>query len=207
MKVKILFGVLFIMFIAGMFNDKPWIFYRYENDKAEYLQTTDKEIINESIDKFIESKEPVKVSQNFDEKVLELLSDAEDFRSCPYYDRGGVATIGFGSTYMPNGDKVKITDKCITKQYARDIKIYHVKNRTIPRIKRHCNYDLMSENQKLSSILHTYNTGKSPCVNKKYSIAKVSESTRDRTGKESLGLQRRRMEEILLAVSYPIEGE
>ncbi|MTV64492.1 glycoside hydrolase family protein, partial [Streptococcus pneumoniae] len=39
----------------------------------------------------------------------------------PYNCAASVPTIGFGNTYYPNGTKVKLTDKPITKEYANEI--------------------------------------------------------------------------------------
>lgn len=41
----------------------------------------------------------------------DMIKDFEDFRSNPYLDGGGVATIGYGFTYYPNGTKVTLNDK------------------------------------------------------------------------------------------------
>lgn len=51
---------------------------------------------------------------------LTLISDdrIEGFRSAPYPDSGGVATIGYGTTIYPNGKRVCFTDSHITKEQA-----------------------------------------------------------------------------------------
>ena len=45
----------------------------------------------------------------------------------PYYDSGGVVTVGTGTTVYPNGEKVKITDTPITKKQATEFLQYHMK--------------------------------------------------------------------------------
>lgn len=50
----------------------------------------------------------------------------EGYRSEPYKDSVGVATIGIGSTQYENGQRVKMTDKPITKERAIEISKAHV---------------------------------------------------------------------------------
>ena len=51
----------------------------------------------------------------------------EGFSSRPYLDSGCIATIGIGSTQYENGERVKMTDKPITKERAIEIVKNHVK--------------------------------------------------------------------------------
>lgn len=53
-------------------------------------------------------------------------SNYEGFSSTPYYDSGKVATIGYGSTVHPNGQKVKITDKPIDKKTGMEYLQIHM---------------------------------------------------------------------------------
>lgn len=50
----------------------------------------------------------------------------EGYKSKPYKDSGGVATIGVGSTTYEDGTKVKMTDKPISKERAIEISKAHV---------------------------------------------------------------------------------
>ncbi|KXZ72119.1 lysozyme [Acinetobacter venetianus] len=50
----------------------------------------------------------------------------EGYSSKPYKDSVGVATIGIGSTQYENGQRVKMTDKPITKERAIEISKAHV---------------------------------------------------------------------------------
>lgn len=54
------------------------------------------------------------------------LAKYEGFRSKPYKDSGGVPTIGIGSTQYPNGKRVTMADKPITKEEAIEITKHHV---------------------------------------------------------------------------------
>ncbi|AOA58344.1 lysozyme [Acinetobacter larvae] len=50
----------------------------------------------------------------------------EGYSSKPYKDSGGVPTIGIGSTAYENGQRVKMTDKPVTKERAIEISKAHV---------------------------------------------------------------------------------
>ena len=55
------------------------------------------------------------------DKGLKLIQEFEDFVSTPYQDSARVWTIGYGSTYYPNGKKVTKFDKPINRLYAETI--------------------------------------------------------------------------------------
>lgn len=59
----------------------------------------------------------MKISEN----GLKLIQDFESFESAPYLDSARVWTIGYGSTYYPNGKSVTGRDKPITREYAETI--------------------------------------------------------------------------------------
>lgn len=48
----------------------------------------------------------------------DLIKELEGFRSKPYKDTEGILTIGYGTTFYPNGIKVKETDEAITEKQA-----------------------------------------------------------------------------------------
>ena len=48
-------------------------------------------------------------------KGIWLIEHHEEFRSKPYLCPAGIPTIGYGSTYYPNGTKVTLKDKPITE--------------------------------------------------------------------------------------------
>ena len=52
---------------------------------------------------------------------LKFLMDNEGCKLTPYLDSVNVATVGFGSTYYEDGNKVKITDPPITQQRAKEL--------------------------------------------------------------------------------------
>lgn len=51
-------------------------------------------------------------------KGIELIKFFEGFRSDPYICSGGYATIGWGTTRYPSGEKVKKHDRSINQQEA-----------------------------------------------------------------------------------------
>ena len=51
-------------------------------------------------------------------KGVELIKKYEGFRSKPYKCEAGVATIGYGATYYPNGQKVKLSDAPVDEKHA-----------------------------------------------------------------------------------------
>lgn len=55
---------------------------------------------------------------------LDLIKEFESFKSKPYLCPSGVPTIGYGSTYYPDGKKVTLQDKEITEQKACEILEY-----------------------------------------------------------------------------------
>lgn len=56
-----------------------------------------------------------------DDKGYALICEFEGLRLKPYLCSAGVPTIGYGNTYYPNGKKVTMKDKPITKEYAFEI--------------------------------------------------------------------------------------
>ena len=59
----------------------------------------------------------MKISEN----GLKLIQEFESFVNAPYLDSARVWTIGYGSTYYPNGKPVTGRDKPITREYAETI--------------------------------------------------------------------------------------
>lgn len=55
---------------------------------------------------------------------VEFIKKHEAFSSRPYYDQGGRATIGYGSTRWIDGTPVKITDKPISESHAYYVLIH-----------------------------------------------------------------------------------
>ena len=56
-----------------------------------------------------------------DSKGYDLIKKFEGYSDRPYKCPAGIPTLGYGNTYYPNGVKVKLTDKQITKEYANEM--------------------------------------------------------------------------------------
>jgi len=56
-----------------------------------------------------------------DENGYKLICEFEGLKLKPYLCSAKVPTIGYGNTYYPNGVKVTMQDKAITKEYAFEI--------------------------------------------------------------------------------------
>ena len=90
------------------------------------------------------------------EEGKDLIKLFEGVRLKAYKCSAGVPTIGFGNTYYPNGDKVKMGDT-ITLEEARDLF-----DDLIVRYERIVNSKLkvdVKQNQFDALVSHTYNTG------------------------------------------------
>lgn len=55
------------------------------------------------------------------QKGLELIKQFEGLKLKPYLCPASIATIGYGNTYYPNGQKVKLTDPAITQEKAEEL--------------------------------------------------------------------------------------
>ena len=55
------------------------------------------------------------------EEGYQMIMNFEGLSLKPYLCSAGVPTIGYGNTYYPNGKKVTLKDKPITKEYAIEI--------------------------------------------------------------------------------------
>lgn len=52
---------------------------------------------------------------------INLIKQFEGFRSKPYKCSAGIPTIGYGSTFYLNGEKVTMKDSPISKEFAEDL--------------------------------------------------------------------------------------
>lgn len=60
--------------------------------------------------------------------AVEIIKKFEGFRSKPYLDSRGIPTIGWGTTVYPDGTKVTLRDKEITKKQAEIYLSYSLGN-------------------------------------------------------------------------------
>ena len=143
-------------------------------------------------------------------KGVELIKKYEGFRSKPYKCEAGVATIGYGATYYPNGVKVKLSDPAIDEKHASLL----LEAMLVPyekAVDSFCRDDI-NQNQFDALVSFAYNLGNSALKNSTL-LKKVNANPNDKTirneflkyvnaGKKRLqGLVNRRTEESQLYFS------
>lgn len=70
--------------------------------------------------------------------AAELCRRFEGFSSKPYICPAGVATIGYGSTYYPDGAKVTMADLPITREQAEAMLLHELNTTYAPGVVRQC---------------------------------------------------------------------
>ena len=97
------------------------------------------------------------------DKGLRLIQEFESFEATPYLDSARVWTIGYGSTYYPNGKKVTKFDKPINRIYAETIQRNVIKNDFEPVInellKNEIEKGFITQNMYDAILSLTYNIG------------------------------------------------
>lgn len=99
------------------------------------------------------------------EAGLNLIKRFESFRAYPYICPSGIPSIGYGTTYYPNGKKVTMKDKPITEEEAYKM-LYHEVDEKEEILHRYLtkigfNYN---ENQFAALMSFAYNLGLGPIV-------------------------------------------
>jgi len=135
---------------------------------------------------------------------IDLIKKYEGFSKVPYLCPAGVPTIGFGSTFYPDGKKVTIVDKPISEQQATQMLILVVDNFAIKVTKLLSKQ--LSENQFNAIVSFAYNVGVG-AFSKSTLLKKINANPSDKTirdeflkwnkagGKVLNGLVKRRLEE------------
>lgn len=94
------------------------------------------------------------------EQALDLIKKYEGYRSGPYICPAGVPTIGYGSTYYPNGQKVTLKDPPISEADASRMLRGTVDNDFVSVLERTIPYwSEMSDGQHSALISFAYNLG------------------------------------------------
>lgn len=143
-------------------------------------------------------------------KGIDLIKKYEGFRSKPYRCSAGVPTIGYGATYYPNGQKVKLSDPAIDEKHASIL----LEAMLVPyekAVDSFCRDDI-NQNQFDALVSFAYNLGTSALKNSTL-LKKVNKNPNDKSialefnkwvnagGKKLEGLVRRRTEESKLYFS------
>jgi lysozyme len=92
-----------------------------------------------------------------DQAGIDFLHEREGYRSKPYLDTVGIPTIGYGNTYYPNGKKVTMQDKWLTKETANElfqITLKYFEDQVNELVKSQ-----LTQNQFNALVSFTYNVG------------------------------------------------
>lgn len=98
-----------------------------------------------------------------DKSGLEFLISLEGLELKPYPDSKKVPTIGIGSTFYENGERVKLTDKAISKEEA-----FHLFELTKGKYEKPINTVIkvpLNQNQFNALFAFTYNVGPAGAAN------------------------------------------
>ena len=94
------------------------------------------------------------------DKAAKIIAEFEGYRGQPYKCPAGVWTIGYGTTYYPNGTLVNSSDASISKAKAEELLNYHIENAIVPILSRSIpTWGVMNGNQKAAIVSFAYNLG------------------------------------------------
>ena len=92
--------------------------------------------------------------------AIRIISEFEGFRGLPYKCPAGVWTIGYGSTYYPDGTLVSPQDPPISRNGATRLLEYHVRNVMVPTLARTVpTWGIMNNYQRAALLSFAYNLG------------------------------------------------
>jgi lysozyme len=111
----------------------------------------------------------------------DLIKQYEGYSDRPYLCPAGIPTIGFGNTYYPNGTKVKLTDKQITREYANEM-LQFVADNFAKEVSKSIK-SIISQNQLNALTSFAYNLGMTNFKNSTL-LKKVNANPNDPTIKE-----------------------
>ena len=135
---------------------------------------------------------------------IAFIKKYEGFKSTPYLCPANVPTIGYGATYYPNGQKVKLTDPAIDEKHA-SLLLEAMLNPYEKAVDSYCRDDI-NQNQFDALVSFAYNLGNS-ALKSSTLLKKVNANPNDKTirneflkwrfagGKSLPGLVNRRTEE------------
>ena len=143
-------------------------FFRFYSGTAEQQeavvlleQSMDAKLLRDSSPWVLQyRKQPEKPPSEIPPQCLDIIAEFEGFRSTPYDDGVGVATIGYGSTFYEDGRKVTYNDPPITEPQARSMMesivekdFWNILKTTIPY------WHEMNSNQRSALTSFGYNLG------------------------------------------------
>lgn len=93
------------------------------------------------------------------ELAASLCRQFEGFRSKPYLCPAGIPTIGYGSTYYSNGQKVTLNDHPISQEDANALLMAELQHTYLPGVLRNCPI-LATDERKCNAVVDfCYNLG------------------------------------------------
>jgi len=102
----------------------------------------------------------VEKEPEYDQIAADIIKDFEGFRSAPYLCPAGVWTIGYGSTFYPDGKAVSPQDPSITQQQAQKLLEYTLSDSFVPVLQSTIpTWGPMNDNQRAAIISFAYNLG------------------------------------------------
>jgi GH24 family phage-related lysozyme (muramidase) len=126
---------------------------------ADLLQKHAAQIMNDSAE-WVKVFRGASGDTTYLDKAAELIAEFEGYRGQPYKCPAGIWTIGYGTTYYPNGTLVTPRDSAISKQRARELLDNHIDNAIVPLLSSNIpTWGIMSGNQKAAIISFAYNLG------------------------------------------------
>lgn len=90
-------------------------------------------------------------------KAIDVIKKYESFEPCPYLDAAGIPTIGYGTTYYPNGKRVTMNDEEISKEtafYLFSIILEKFEKEVLKYVKKE-----LTQNQFDALVIFIYNVG------------------------------------------------
>ena len=94
------------------------------------------------------------------ELAAALCREFEGFRDRPYLCPAGVPTIGYGSTFFPDGRKVTMNSPLITRERAEEMLQHALLTTFLPAVLRQCPNLKTAIPERVAAILDwTYNLG------------------------------------------------
>lgn len=98
------------------------------------------------------------------QEVVQIAADLckvfEGFRAKPYLCPAGVPTIGYGSTYYQNGNKVELFHPPMSKEQAEQLLLFELNHTYLPGVLRQCPNLLHEKPGRLAAIVDfAYNLG------------------------------------------------
>ena len=149
------------------------------------------------------------------QKGINIIKSYEKFSSKPYLCPAGKPTIGYGTTYYPNGRKVTLSDKPISRTKAIQIfrAILSEKEKAVQRFLKMP----LNSNQFSALVSLTYNIGieafRTSTLLKKVNRSPDNPRIKNEflrwvysNGRKLRGLERRRIEEAQLYFNYELRS-